>query len=671
MAHGDPAEKSIGSSLLLREITKAITHLSPDRSLQFLVESAVSITNSKWAVLLTPHEKLREMVPLIEHLPFDREKYPFPNEFYGACYKIFLEGQSLDFNEQEADVAHLTIKDHSGCSLAMPIQLAGKLVALLFLCCNRKSGGLTDDQKGFLEILSPILGSLIENFRLHTEMIHKNSRLSALYEISQRTESLIDLRDVYEAMGKVVRNFIECDSYMLYLLGPDGETLETRSGSAEGPFPPKIQIGQGPVGAAARDKKPHLTYTEAFKSVLILPMIVSGKLIGVVVVGSRKSYAYKDEDIIGLRIITTQIASIDELFKELLRLKGFTQHILESMTAGVLILDNNGLANFSNQALTKIISQPIPEGWSPFSNDGLFPAPLRQILVKVLESKVAIEKERIRLETLPSPRVLEVDAFPFRDEVGIMLGFAFFFRDITQIIQLEDQVKRADRLSALGVLAAGIAHEIRNPLTGMKMIVQLLAADVPPDDSKKEPLGIIQNEIDRLEKIISSLLDFARPTKPQAVPISLPEILNACLFLIQNQINKSGARVEKDIPSDLPQMVGDASQLKQVFLNIITNAVQSLKTGGTIKLKVEVIPGWVVVAIADTGIGISRERLKAIFDPFMTTKEDGTGLGLSVALRIVEEHGGRINVDSIENQGSTFSVMLPSESADKSASAAN
>jgi len=652
-------EKPVIAISLLREIAQAISHLSPDRAMRFLVDSAVAVTEARGAVLLTPHEKLREMVPMIESLTHDHDRSAWSGVFLSACYKTFLSGIMERYTPDHPLPKEMAPGPDAGSALVMPGKLAGKPVILLFIFRLPSDGDFTPDHQSFLEILTPFMGMLLENFRLHTEMIHKNSRLSALYDISQRTESMIDLRDVYDALGKVIQSFIDFDAYLLYLLSPDGSTLEARTTSANAPYPVRIAVGDGQIGRAAREQKPYLTYTEEYKSVLILPVVVSGKLMGVVTVASRKSYAYRDEDIIGLRIITTQIASIDHLFKDLLRLRGFTQHILESMTSGVLIFDNNGVVTFANHEMVRILDRPVPEGWTAVRGGEVMPPPLLALVTEVLESKVAFENSKVRLEHVSPPCILEVNAFPFRDEQGMMLGTAFFCKDITQVSRLEDQLKRADRLSALGVLAAGVAHEIRNPLTGMKMIVQLLISEFGEGDPKREPLSIIQNEIDRLERIIANLLDFARPSKAKAIPIDLPEILNACLLLIHNQINKAEIQLEKRFPGDLPTVVGDPDQLKQVFLNILTNAVHATKPGGQLKVSVEPRPEGLVAAVCDTGCGIPANRIRSIFDPFMTTKEDGTGLGLSVALRIIEEHGGRIDVDSIEGQGSTFSVFLP------------
>ncbi|RCK81310.1 MAG: periplasmic sensor signal transduction histidine kinase [Candidatus Ozemobacter sibiricus] len=649
-----------GGGLLLGEIAQVIGHLSPDRGVLFLLERALEFTQARGGLVLIPHEKLREMVPLLENLPSNGQRPTWEKPFLEACYKVFLDGHTLFWDREILRQHGFQSPCPDGCiALVLPIKLAGRPVALLFI--YRCAGGLTftSEHQNFLEMVTPFMGTLIENFLMHTEMIHKNSRLSALYEISQRTESLIDLRDVYESLGKVVQSFIDYDAYVLHLLAADGKTLEARKESATGGFPLKIALGEGPIGKAAQEMKPHLTYTADFNSVLILPIVVSGKLVGVVTIASKKPYAYRDEDIIGLRIITTQIGSVDQLFKDLVRLRGFTQHILESMNSGVLIFDTNGLVSFVNSEMTRLLGQPLPEGWSLQSSSLPIPGPLAEVIASVLERKVTLENTRIRLEETHPPKTLEVTAFPFRDEHGLILGTACFVKDITQIIRLEDQLKRADRLSALGVLAAGIAHEIRNPLTGIKMIVQLQVSELQPGDPRREPIEIIQREIERLERIIVNLLDFARPSKPKAVQVILPEVVEACLLLLQNQLKKAGLRLEREFPPEIPPLIGDPDQLKQVFLNILTNAIQASHQGGRLRISMEVRPGWVATAIQDTGVGIPQEWLRAIFDPFMTTKEDGTGLGLPLAQRIVDEHGGRIDVDSVLGVGSTFTVHLP------------
>ncbi|MEW6712178.1 MAG: ATP-binding protein, partial [Candidatus Riflebacteria bacterium] len=403
----------------------------------------------------------------------------------------------------------------------------------------------------------------------------------------------------------------------------------------------------------------YLTYNADYNSVLILQIEVSGKLSGVIAIASRKAYAYRDEDIIGLRIIATQIASIDHMFKDLISLRGFTERIMESMTSGVLIFDRLGKVTYANNEISRMLGRPFPEGWTLESGVEKLPQRLIDLMTDVLKTNITVENEKLKLKGQSLARIVEVNAFPFRNEQGGMLGTVFFIKDVTQISAMEEQLKRADRLSALGVLAAGIAHEIRNPLTGMKMIVQLLESEFSKDDARREPLWIIQKEIDRLEGIIGNLLDFARPTKPKAIDVDVEKVVDDCFLLVKNQLKKQGIIYEKKSCGDFPKVTGDPDQLKQVFINIMTNAIQALARGGKLLVIIEHREDSLIIGFEDNGTGIPTDRLQDIFNPFMTTKEDGTGLGLSMAQRIVEEHGGKIEVQSSLGEGSTFFVHLP------------
>jgi len=653
-------QKPVIAISLLSEIAQAISHLNPDRALLFLTESAVSVTDSNGALLLTPHEKVNFMVPFVKSFQDSVPEPEIDDDFLKACFTTFINLRDAVLQVPGASEHEISPEYPIKAMSAWPVMLAGKPVALLVMFKPAGRADFSHEHRSFLEILTPFMGALFENFRLDNEMIHKNSRLSALYEISQQAESLIDFRNIYDALGKVARSFINFDAYLLYFLSADGKTLEVRAEeTVSGPFHRSIKIGEGPVGLAASEMKPYLTYSHDYNSVLILPIEVSGRLIGVLVIASRKAYAYRDEDIIGLQIIATQIASIDHMFKDLINLKGFTAQILESMTSGVLIFDPGGKVTYANPEIKLIMARQFPEGWCPYDSSERLPGRLHDLMVDVLKSNITLENEKVRIKTAGITRIVEVNAFPFRNEDGGMLGTAFFIKDVTQISALEEQLKRADKLSAIGVLAAGVAHEIRNPLTGMKMIVQLLDGEFAADDARREPLGIIQREIDRLESIVGNLLDFAKPSKPKAINVSPARVVEDCYRLIKNQLNKQGIMFTTNVAEENPMVFGDPDQLKQVFINIMTNAIHALARGGSLIVNIEVRDDLVLVAFEDTGTGIPAERLPDIFNPFMTTKEDGTGLGLSMAQRIVEEHGGRIEVQSVAGEGSTFSVYLP------------
>lgn len=646
---------------LFRDISKAVSNLTPDRALLYLTENAISITNSIGALVLSPHEKNNIMVPFIKSFHNSDVEPEISETFLKDSFNTYL--RIYEDIQRSQEYQHIIPDNYPNNYVSiLPITLCGKTQALLAMIRSIDQPDFNDEQIIFLETITPIMGSLFENFRLNNEMIHKNSRLSALYEISQQAESVIDFRNIYDALGKVARSFIKFDSYVLYFLSNDGLHLEARNeANVSKSFPQIINIGEGPVGLAAKEMKPYLTYTQEFNSVLILPFEVSGRLTGVLTIGSRKSYAYRDEDIIGLQIIATQIASIDTMFKNLIKLKGFTERILESMNSGVLIFNPQGKLSYANQEVKLMLTHPFPEGWdiSNIDNENL-PKVLIDVIKEVLETKITHEDTKLRIKTGGQKRTLTINAFPIRNETGRDIdGIACFIKDVTRITELEEQLMRADKLSAIGVLAAGVAHEIRNPLTGMKMIVQLLESDFSEDDSHREPLGIIQREIDRLESIIGNLLDFARPSKPKKVDVAPVDVVKDCYKLIKNQLNKQAISFEIKQSDNCPLTTADPDQLKQVFINIMVNAIQAIGRNGKLTVSIEPVDERIKIAFEDTGCGIPHEKMRDIFNPFMTTKEDGTGLGLPMAQRTVEEHGGTLEVQSTLGEGSIFTVFLP------------
>lgn len=230
--------------------------------------------------------------------------------------------------------------------------------------------------------------------------------------------------------------------------------------------------------------------------------------------------------------------------------------------------------------------------------------------------------------------------------------------------QAHQQLIHSDRLATVGELAAGLAHDLRNPLAGVSAALHVLGGQFPENDSRLALLGEIQNQIGRMNKTLSDLLLHARPPHPQYLPLNVNEVVQQSLCFLPMA---SGARLEivKHLEPDLPALRADPNLLHQALLNILVNARQAMPKGGRLVVSTSVHtngPGGgetVEVAVTDTGPGIPREYLPRIFQPFFTTKTEGTGLGLAIAMRIVDQHGGRITVQSESGDGTTFRIMLP------------
>ncbi len=230
-----------------------------------------------------------------------------------------------------------------------------------------------------------------------------------------------------------------------------------------------------------------------------------------------------------------------------------------------------------------------------------------------------------------------------------------------QMQEAQAQLVQSARLASLGELAAGVAHEINNPLTSVLGFAELAARKLAPDDPLQRELSIIIAEARRTGDVVRRLLEFSRQTKPLIEEADVNLILQQTLALIRSYIESSGIEIEERYAPNLSHIPLDVGQMKQVFLNLLTNAIQAMPHGGTLTVTTARQKDYAVISIADTGEGIVPENLDRVFDPFFTTRPSGTGLGLSVSLGIVQQHGGRIQVASQVGQGSTFTVWLPVE----------
>lgn len=240
---------------------------------------------------------------------------------------------------------------------------------------------------------------------------------------------------------------------------------------------------------------------------------------------------------------------------------------------------------------------------------------------------------------------------------------ARLYEDLEQQMgRLQDTQARllqSARLAAVGELAAGVAHELNNPLTSILGYSELTLAETSPDNPSRQDLQTIADEAQRARDIVQNLLSFARQTTSEGQPANLNRIVQETLAVMRHLLEKSGTAVEEEYAENMPPMVADEKQLKQVFLNLVTNALQAMPQGGTLSVRTIRVGLEVAVSITDTGVGIPEETKKRVFDPFFTTQPSQVGLGLSVSLGIVQEHGGRITVESQKGQGSTFTVWLP------------
>ena len=347
------------------------------------------------------------------------------------------------------------------------------------------------------------------------------------------------------------------------------------------------------------------------------------------------------------------------------------ENMLTSLEDGVIVVDLHGKVSFYNQAaevLTELsASQALQQPYSRLFKKNLWLIDMVKKGQPPQQSGTRGEGTFVTQGGRQTPISLAVS--PLQDRYGRALGSILLLRDLTHRKELEEDLKRSDRLALLGTLAAGLAHEIKNPLGGIKGAAQLLRRSVARDSSLVEYADIMIREVDRVNLLIEQLLDLSRPAKLNLASLNVHELLDEVL-LLERETAQQGVVVKKQFDPSLPPVRGDRAQLTQVFLNLVKNALQAMEGQGCLTITTRIETDFHIreqgrergkfiwVDIEDNGPGIEDENLPHIFSPFFTTKNSGTGLGLAICHRIIKEHGGLIRVDSRERSGATFKVSL-------------
>ncbi|HEX6438499.1 MAG TPA: ATP-binding protein [Candidatus Binatia bacterium] len=348
------------------------------------------------------------------------------------------------------------------------------------------------------------------------------------------------------------------------------------------------------------------------------------------------------------------------------------EQILSSVEDGVITLDRSGKVSFFNEA-AEILTDLAASRALSLSFLRIFRK--EPWLLELVKKSFPPLQESARgegdLVSRWGKRVpVGVTVSPLVETDGKCLGSILLVRNLTQHKEFEEDLKRADRLAMVGTLAAGLAHEIRNPLGGIKGAAQLLRRSLDPGSSLIEYTNIMNREVDRVNLLIEQLLDLSRPAKLEIVPLNIHQVLEDVLLLELKTQDAPTVNIRKLFDPSLPPIRGDRNRLTQVFLNLVKNGYQAMNGSGTLTITTRLetdrhVRGqgaersrFIWVEIADQGSGIKEEDLPYIFSPFFTTKNSGTGLGLAVCYWIIREHGGIIRVESFAGKGSTFKVSL-------------
>lgn len=536
---------------------------------------------------------------------------------------------------------------------------------------------------------------ITERKKLEQHIFERNRELVALNAVSTAVGQSLDLDQILGAALDQVVDLFTAHRVCVHLFNQETETLDLRiwrGGSPE--FLDRINqlaMGEGLVGMVAQQGEPMAFNIEEFPgetaqivaadgvaSLAAVPMKFRGKLLGVLGVGSEKSGRFSQADLSLLGAVAGQVAMAVEnalLFNDL------------QGTTGELATQNEDLAKATKKISQLISSAERRRSFSVrFDNPGL--AKCWEVKECSYIDCPSYKSENLRCWQVAGTHcggeVQGVFAQKFgkceKCEVykmarsGSLAGLGEAFNNMMAMLeqqveeqrQLQEQLLQSSKLAALGELASNIAHEINNPLTGVLGYAALLQRGLSVDDPNARNLKVIENETMRARDIVRNLLDFARQEGLKKHKASIKEVMDDTLTLLRKQADLINVKIELDYEEDVPQVYVDINQMKQVFINILNNALQAMEEGGVLTVSIRAAKPdgkrpWVEASFSDTGDGIPPEKLDLVFNPFYTSKDigKGTGLGLSVSQRIVEEHGGAIEVRSKVGAGSTFTVKLP------------
>jgi PAS domain S-box-containing protein len=360
----------------------------------------------------------------------------------------------------------------------------------------------------------------------------------------------------------------------------------------------------------------------------------------------------------------------------------FLEQVVNQLSFGILVIGKDQRINYLNEHAAQLLSV-LPKETLYRPLDEVLD---KQVIEDIMKSKrnitLTADRPEFELEDKSGKKTLiGYSVQEFSDKINQEEGYIISLKDITYTKEMQEEMRRVDRLASLGVMASGIAHEIRNPLAGIKAMVQTFEEELPEDDAKREYMRRIVRLVNRLDKLIRTLFSYAKPSKPNRQTCNIESILGDVISLLRQKIKEKNIKLSELVHPDLPDVFVDPSQIQQVLVNLILNSVEAIERDGQIIISIQPVNSeettevanrppslalgksreYIEIKIQDNGCGISTENIQHIFNPFFTTKSFGTGLGLSIVFQIIKDNDGLINYESREGNGTTCYLYLPSE----------
>ncbi|BDI32249.1 hypothetical protein CCAX7_43000 [Capsulimonas corticalis] len=580
------------------------------------------------------------------------------------------------------------LEDHHSTAL---IPLVVEDVAIGFLLLGKQHEDYGVEQLKLIAVASSQAAVVLNNASSYERRIDQRElELSAIYELMQKVRTATSLDEALSSILEIVASLVWSDQSILYTVDEDGQTMTARAARGDcaseivgsvtlplegehlGARALRARTGLIASSPAARDVPIVVGQEATLQSVLAIPLLVGDETIGVLTMQTHTPASFNEESVMLLHLVASQAATIYREMSSFRTLTRYTDNILRSIAAGVITINKDGYIVTWNARAEEIINlrahQIIGRHYKEFFKMLQVDTAVREETMQMVELTAQTGKVFTRNQLCyHSPQgdetYVNLSASQLKSESGEYLGVVVVFEDVTNEMQMKEEVERVSKLAETGQLAANIAHELRNPLSSIKGAAQLLRNELPDEfiELHGEFLDIIIEEVNGLNRMTSEFLEFSRVSPPQMQSVSLNQILGRLIQFMSAYLHDQDIEFEQKYAEDLPNVLVDKSQIEQVIRNIVINAAQSMPHGG----KLTIITRYLVeqdiaeVDFEDMGVGINANKLEKIWTPFFTTKTKGTGLGLAIARKIVETHGGRLTARSMPGEGSTFTMQLP------------
>ncbi|KAF1080918.1 MAG: hypothetical protein GQF41_2732 [Candidatus Rifleibacterium amylolyticum] len=535
---------------------------------------------------------------------------------------------------------------------------------------NNGSGEIRELADSFNIMALKVQETFRENLQRNRVIDEKLQELWEIYELTRNMSLSVEFRVILEQFLEKAQTLSFSCYGRIILQNRYSQKLEPAVSSEASLQVDHHEIYENALNTCFLEAATISTETDGC-SLIFVPLLTASRVKGVLFLGKKDSHGYSDGIRRFLETIAPVAASLIEnasLYEELASWNQHMQNILASISSGLFAIDRKANFIINNERLLKITGTAgqITAGTSlrEFCDslpDRDFSAVFKEAVESYLNDIFAAEQNKSRtcreleLQTPSGRRIVEILLSPLYSNYDVR-GALIVINDISEQKNREQQMIETEKWAVLGRLAASVAHEIRNPLVAIKSLVEIIGEEVQGD--LKEHARVVLGEVHRLNRVVTELLSMVRPEMANLRSCDLKDIINELMLLIRHEASRSGVKIKVSFPEVLGKIHIDAEKIKQAILNIVLNAIQSLKDGGEIDISLADTPEFLTITISNNGPEIPAELRERIFEPFFTTKTSGTGLGLAITRKIVELHGGRMELESGADL-TLFRIILP------------